>query len=388
MSNVIDNLLWGVIGAVIGVGVEHLIIKCLIPFYFSCTKAVEIRKKRKLYYSDKTNTCIRDYYGNLLFNCKIGHTSKQVPFVVKDEWSKLYIDAFAEKNILQPVETDKCTYPLHRKMIHWREKRGQRLFNQASHFLHRVVYNEGKITFEIGEYEYFQRISFVHDFEKETYSWIHKGMRDKTVLRQKYLPVPSEPSLLSPNTVPIGCDAVIAILRNGKYYICIHERSDETVNYPGGVMVTPTFGLEHLNHIDIDNPLLFAFLKEYAEELYDRKEVEEVDSYISPMWFYRQYPEVADMLYLLENGKADFILNGCGFDAVGGFMNLSLLVAVHDEDFSEKIYTSCKGNWESKKNSVRFVPIDSTELEIYLKNNTLCPASAFAISRAISILEE
>lgn len=382
MCNALENLFWCVFGIVF----EYLLITRWIPFYYSSAKAIELRKKKKLYYSNKTTDCMRTYYGNYLYNCKIGTTSKQIPYIVMPEWTTLQIDAYLNKSILKPIQTDACTYPIHKTMIKRRQKQGQRLFDGSSHFLHQVVYNNGDINFELGEYEYFRRISYVHDFEKEGFEWVWKGRRNKTTLRQKYLPVPVSASLLSPNTVPVGCDVVIALLLNGKYHICIHERSEVTVNYPGGTMVTPTFGLEQLSHPGIDNLLLYACLKEYAEELYNREEVEDISSHPSPTWFYYQYQEVAEMRQLLSQGKAKFILSGCGFDAIGGFMNLATLLVVDDAHSAEKIFYSSHGNWEARTGSVRFVPIDSNELETLLQSNKLCPASAFAISRAISIL--
>ena len=384
----VEYLVSGLVGALVGIGVEHLIFKCLIPLYYSYIKWMEIRKKKKLYYGDNTTTHIRSFYRELLYNCKIGNTSKQIPYVVNDEWRSLNIDIMANKDILQPVQTHECTYPIHNRMIRQRQNQGQKLFDGPSHFLHRIVCTNGSIHFEIGEYSYFRRISFVHDFEKETYALINNKRGNNCRLRQEHLPRPTNASLTTLNTVPIGCDAVIAICLNGKYHVCIHERSNMTVNYPGGIMVTPTFGLEQLANPQIDNPLLFAVLREYAEELFNRKEVEDIDSYIDPMWFYYQFPEVADLLQLLRSGKAECILNGCGFDAIGGFLNLSVLVAVHDEQASKKIYSTCQGNWEAKPKTVRFVPIDSHELEDLLNCNKLCPASSFAISRAQAILND
>jgi len=372
MYNALENLFWCVFGIVF----EYLLITRCIPFYYSSVKAIELRKKKKLYYGNKTIDYIRTYYGNSLYNCKIGTTSKQIPYIVMPEWTTLQIDAFLNKDILKPIQTDACTYPIHKAMIKRRQKQGQRLFDGSSHFLHQVVYNNGDINFELGEYEYFRRISYVHDFEKEGFEWIWEGRRNKTTLRQKYLPVPMSASLLSPNTVPVGCDVVTALLLNGKYHICIHERSEVTVNYPGGTMVTPTFGLEQLSHPEIDNPLLYACLKEYAEELYNREEVEDISSRPSPTWFYYQYQEVEEMLQLLLQGKAKFILSGCGFDAIGGFMNLSTLLVVDDAHSAKKIFDGSHGNWEARTGSVRFVPIDSNELEKLLQSNMLCPASA------------
>lgn len=347
----------------------------------------EIKKKKILYYSDKTTDHMRDFYGDTLYTCKIGNTSKKISHVVRPEWATLNIDAYSNKNIVQYVRTTECDYPVRQAMIEKRKRWGQRLFDGPTHFLHQIVFNQGNIHFEIGTYSYFQRISFVDDFEQEGFAWIYRGKQTRTKLRKKHLPVPTSASLTTYNTLPIGCDTVVALVLGGKYHICVHKREFTTVNYPDATMVTPTFGLERLEHPGIENQLLHAALQEYAEELFNRKEVEnKVNRRPCPTYFYSDYQEVADMLQLLEQGKAEFILNGCGFDAIGGFLNLSTLLIVHDEDSSQKIYRTAKGNWEAQDGTCEFIPIDDRRLEELLQTNMLSPASAFAISRAISIL--
>ena len=44
----VEYLVSGLVGALVGIGVEHLIFKCLIPLYYSYIKWMEIRKKKKL----------------------------------------------------------------------------------------------------------------------------------------------------------------------------------------------------------------------------------------------------------------------------------------------------------------------------------------------------
>lgn len=149
-------------------------------------------------------------------------------------------------------------------------------------------------------------------------------------------------------------------------------------------MVVPSFGFGCIKNIS--NPLLYSFLREYCEELFNRAETSSEDNHIDPFWFYKQYEEVADILELIKKNEFYIHVIGCGFDAIEGFFNISLLAIVKDDMLSKKIYNNCIGNWETANHNIKFVSIKSKELEAILKRNCYCPSTAFSISRAIKII--
>lgn len=340
---------------------------------------------KKLYYGDKTINFIKRFYSDKLYNCRIGNISIIVPFLVNDEWKNINIDIMNNPYILTYVNTNKCNYPIHKRMIKNKIKRGTRLFNNSSLFLHRIVYNNNNVYFEVGEYNYYQRISYVNDFEKETFNCAHRIKNPK--LRKRFLPNVDNASIASENTVPIGCDTVFAIRINDEYKICIHERSSITVNYPEGYMVVPSFGFGSIKNIN-NNPLLYSFLKEYSEEIFNREELDIDDNHVNPCWFYNQYEEVKDILDLINDNKFYLHLIGCGFDAISGFFNITLLAIIDDIQLSQKIYNNCKGNWETSNHNIKFLSMASEDMHNIVQSGKLSPSSSFAISRALQILNE
>lgn len=380
MAGFLQSLFWLIMGVVADRVYDSIIYPTIIRFEMQ----QEIKKKRKLYYGSRTFEILKEYYEGQLFNCKIQNVSRQIPFLTHSEWEKQNIDVIANPEILQFVDTTNCSYPIRRQMINKRKKIGQRLEDNPSLFLHRVLVNNNEISFEAGEYQYFRRISFINDFEVETYNMVYSIKKKKWKLRSLHIPKLQNANITTDNTIPLGCDAVVAIKIEGKYHICINERSHYTVNYPGAFMTVPSFGFGSVKNVE--NPLLFSFFKEYSEELFDREEMASPDNYINPEWFFDQFEEIKTAMSLARTGEFRISLIGCGFDVIGGFFNLSLLAIIDNADVSHDIYSKCKGNWETNAHQIKFVPIDSPVLGQYLLNNQFSPSSAYTISRAISIL--
>ena len=381
MNDFYNSLFW----AVFGIALDRLFDRFIVPFLKRIHRKHDVWHAERLYYGKKTIKYLKNYYGNQLFNCCIGNTSKQVAFLAHPDWINMQIDVFKNPKILKLISTNQCDYPIRKRRLESRKKRGYRLDNNPSLFLHRIVCKGKEISFEVGEYCYFQRISFTTDFESETYKCAFFNSK-RDLLRKRFFPKQFNNSLSSDNTVPIGCDTVLAIRKDGKYHICIHSRSSSTVNYPGGTMVIPSFGFGTIGNVN--NPLLFSILREYCEELFDYEEMELVDKHVNPYWFYEQYPEVQLLYDLKRQNKVKLLLTGCGFDAIGGFFNLETLLIIEDDNASNVILQKCKGNWETFGNSIQFVPVDSPLLENIFNQNRLAPTSAFAIQRAIQLISE
>lgn len=380
-----DKLIELVLGAILGIVFDRIYIQILLPFF----KILQMRREqfisKKLYFSRKTmDYILKTHKHDYIYNCKIGDTSISVPFITTPLWESLNIDILKHEDIITFVNTTKCNYPIHKKQIKRKQKRGLNLFDDPSLFIHSITCNKNNFVIQAGQYSYFQRISYVFDFRKETYNCVFKHIGIKETLRNKYLKNINEHYILSDNVVPFGCDTVFVIRIDNQYKICIHERSKETVNYPGAYMVVPSFGFGCIKNIS--NPLLYSFLREYCEELFNRAENSTENNHIDPFWFYHQYEEVIDIFELIKNNSFFIHLIGCGFDAIEGYFNVSLLAIVKDEKISRKIYNNCVGNWETANHNIKFISIESYELEEILKNNDYCPSTAFSISKAIELL--
>lgn len=69
-------------------------------------------------------------------------------------------------------------------MYREKEKEGKHLVDNPSLFLHSVQEKNGMISIEAGVYSYFQRISFVYDFERETYRRVYGKFLKKSRLEE------------------------------------------------------------------------------------------------------------------------------------------------------------------------------------------------------------
>ena len=380
MKEVFSSFIW----MVIGIFADRFVDKIVFPHLLKLKINKRKKQSQKLYSGEKTFEYMRNYYGNQLYNCKIQNVSVQIPYLVNNEWSRWNIDVFSNPDILTSVNTNECTYPINMKFIKEKLKEGKRIENNPSLFLHSIQCSKEKLKIEVGEYPYFQRISFVYDLEKETYSNVYGKWEKRDRLRNMYLPRNISSTFVSQNTIPLGADAAIIIRRKGKYQVCIHKRSDNCANYQKKTMVVPSFGFGKITNVD--NPLLYSFFSEFSEELFDREEMEIPDNYLNPTWFYQQYEEIVELLELKESNELEIKVIGAGLDTIGGFFNINLMVVIHSEKVSNELYNHIHGNWETCSGSIRFISLDSYEIADLLKNNQLAPSTAFTIARAIEVL--
>lgn len=62
---------------------------------------------------------------------------------------------------------------------------------------------------------------------------------------------------------------------------------------------------------------------------------------------------------------------GGGFDVIGGFFNINMMLVVENETISDKLFNRIHWNWETSFGTIKFIPINSDEMENLLLNNRL-----------------
>ncbi|MCB6566964.1 hypothetical protein LI169_18100, partial [Desulfovibrio desulfuricans] len=67
---------------------------------------------------------LRTHKNDYVYNCKIGETSISIPFITTLLWESLDIDVLEHENIITYVNTTKCNYPVHDKLIKRKQKQG------------------------------------------------------------------------------------------------------------------------------------------------------------------------------------------------------------------------------------------------------------------------
>lgn len=382
MLEVLQALFW----AIFGVAIDKLWDSYGKKSIIKVRKNYIQQKKSSLYKGSRCIEYVKMYYKdcekNQLAVCRLGQVNITIPFLTLPEWKGLSVDLLRNKNVLKYVETNVCDYPINNKEIKIRQSIGQKLFDDPSLFLHRVNLEGNKICFEVGEYNYFKRLSFFSDFENETYLCAVRGKKRKAKLRDRYLPSAREAASRGDNIIPIGCDTAVVIKRKGEYYVALHYRSSQTANYSSSAMVVPSFGFGSIKNIK-GNPLLFSFLKEYSEELFNREEVETIGEHSDPEWFVNQFVEIQDIIKLIKQNEFYFTLLGCGFDPIGGFFNLSTVAIIDNEEISEKVFENCVGNWETDRNlskTIGFVPLFGKEIERLALELKAAPSTLYTLS--------
>ncbi|MCK4998495.1 MAG: hypothetical protein KAS23_03135, partial [Anaerohalosphaera sp.] len=191
----------------------------------------------------------------------------------------------------------------------------------------------------------------------------------------------------------LGGSVLLALKSESSFELLIHKRSSDIGTYPNARAVVPNFGMEPIaNNVcqrtKGNQILLYNFLKEYLEELFNFEELinQASNKKVNPFWFYDNSKEAKNVLSAIDKGTIEFIFLGFGFDCLNGVPIMSFLALVNDDEVINDIKTKAELNWEGKQ--IDFVNLGNKIhlLEEWLKDNQYHPGAAFTISRAQAFL--
>lgn len=393
--NSIINLLLGAISGAILSHIFPIWIKSITERFYKR----EINKRKQYFSNGKIYDWLIKYYTingriNDLYNCKIGNYEIKIPFLTKSEWQ--FNMEINEKNIfIQYAESDKKNFEIDYKLIRFREKLGQYLFNDPILYLDRIENgnDDAPFVFHVKECTYFEMFTPLGRLEEETYKAIQKNNYKFLPIRDKYFASVdiTKNVLLKTN---IGCSAVFAVKTESSYEIILATRSYSTATFGGSKSTIPTFGLVPFSsNCSEANILFYNFIKEYCEELFSYDDL--IKSLhrrrIDPLWFY-DILEAAEFMKIYNENKVFMEATGFGFDALNGSALVSMLVIIDDMEFAAKLKKKIKANWEManeiEEEPVEFIDFKSDKLEQFLKNKKYHYGSAFALSKALEKLEQ
>lgn len=386
-----------IIGAILGG-----ILSYYIPIMITKVESLITEKKRlnrkRLLESGTIHDWIINYYkanGHLsdLYDCKIGKYEVKIPFLTVPEWSSVIIDISKDDNV-EFSETEVPNFPIDKKMISSRKRLGQNLFNDDTLYLDRVEKKNELLRFHVKKCSYFEMFTLLSSVEEETFRAI-KSKSEETPVRDKMFPNVKEALKLQLNPNSIGCQVLLAFKTKTSYDFLIQTRSHSIVTFGGAKATIPCYGLSPIPSTkEPSNLLLYNFIKEYCEELYDLEELIKIseDKNFNPYWFY-ELPQSKRLIDGIKNGNVMYKFLGFGFDGLNGSATIATIAIIDDIDFLEKIKKEIKSNWEvaKRKNDIEpleFVDYKSDKLENWLRNRQYHYGSAYTISLAIRHLNE
>lgn len=336
--------------------------------------------------SEELRNWLIDYYTEQgfkknLFTASINGEKKQIPFITKDEWYGKY---FVTKKILSvDNKHDSCKVKIDKKFIAKRKFLGQKLWDDPFLCLKQISETKFSTTIETIKCSYYQYVSKCGLLEEETVKLIG-SKRKKSPLRDKYARTLNDLINGCLKANGIGVQSLIAFKSTNGYEFMLQKRSKDLCIAPGYTAVVPCFGCIPLRDMNEENDILmFNFLKEFYEELYDQEELIRNTKRLCQDWFFEQEP-IRTLLQLKEKGEFSVHVIGFGFDALTAEVNISLLALIENIDFMEQELKRMKYNWEIK--GIEIINQKSTRLADWLKSGELLPSCSFAISNALPIV--
>lgn len=386
-----EGVLLALLGAVFGLVLPSLVSWIKIGYHqFLFGRRLKLTSK-----SDLDDWLLRYYDDDKsdLYEFKSTGYSKQIPFLVDSNSIGLRLNSFSETRLIKFLGVDDSDFPVDHRIIRRRRALGQRLFNEKTLYAESIVVNKRSSEIFVKECYYFQMLTLLSHLEDETFSAIRK----KRVLKHRNAILKNFPtaSKLLIKPISIGCQVVIALSSSKSYDFIIQTRSHSTITFGGSKSVIPSFGMSPINKVGFEdsNLLLYNFLKEYCEELFNYEDLITVENLKrpDPFWFYN-LPEAAHAMTLLETQKAFFECLGYGFDGLNGSINLAMIFCVTDPKASEEIKRNIVANWEVESNStsnpsIEFVDYKSDRFGEWMANNEFHYSGAFALSEAIKRLD-
>lgn len=376
---VIAGLISWIIGILMGWASKKL--------YSKIAKNLIIRH-RKMLYDEKTRKWIDRFYEKNgkygdLYECTIGGKVKKIPYLSK--WFGFAID-INSTSVIEHKTTEKPKFRIS-KFTNWKRKViGQTLFDDEALYVYNAKsYN----SIETNTCTFYEKLAYIDSIERETTRCSHCFLFLPRKRKQYFS---SFDNSLKQNMQPmsIGCHVACVINHEGKKKICIEKRSEKVFTYGGYYAVLPVFGMVPIPNSQSENTLKYNVIKEYCEELFNVKELEHPANRPDPLWFYKENVHAKELVEQLDQGNARLVYLGFGIDALSGMSILSVLLYIHDEQLSEKVYKQSTANWEAEnlKNGIEFVDISEPRIAEIFGDNKLQPGSAVAIDLSIKYLKK
>ncbi|MDL1976359.1 MAG: hypothetical protein LWX55_16635 [Deltaproteobacteria bacterium] len=385
---------------------KYMIIGVLIPYLIQLSinllkfyKKVTIIKKRKLQ-SDTASifNWIINYYNSRgrnddLYQCHISEKQKTIPFLVLPSNRPTPLDFDLNKNFdFIKFESINVNFPVEKKLIEERKNSGMIIYpDSPSVFIDSIIETPNSTAFSIKTCQYFSILSNVISIENETFTNIQRKNKNNTNVRDSYLASIEQAIMFNKKPLSLGCSFLIAMKTESSYDFIFHKRSSNMLTYPNIMSSIPNFGINPIPARSIRsknmtyNLVLYNFIKEYLEELYDYEELidNSKNKRIDPFWFYD-----ADESQLLisagKSGKLKLYYLGFGFDCLNGVPTLSFLCTIQDQQVINDLITNGKLNYESDINyGLEKIPIGSDKLIRWLREDMFLPVTAFAISETL-----
>lgn len=328
---------------------------------------------------------------NDLFNCNIGGFEVKIPFFSKAEWQVTETINPSEDNILVYSEPNRA-FNVNNKLINYRKRLGQELFDAPTLYLDRI----GKDKFKLfaKKCRYFEMASNLFSLEEETIQAAYKNK--STPIRNEYFKSVECCEKLLKKPFSLGCTTALVLKTPKGWELALHKRSNKTVTYGNKLAVIPNYGLSiplfALQDNKKINLLVYNFIKEYCEELFNYEEIIKLANTNrgDPLWFY-SLQESKELQSMLKDGKLELKYLGFGFDLFNGTSNIAMAAIISDETYVDKFKHEIKVNWEVRKDNdtapVIFVDYRDVKLREWLINDEYQFGSAFTIAKTIELLE-
>ncbi len=386
-----------ILGAVLGVIVTEIYERFFINFLNKIRKKMFLKKRLNLYQDKKIRNFIINYYskqGSLaeLYDCEIQGYSKKILFLTNEFWSNLDIDVLNSNSLIKVVDGPSLEFKINNKMIKERQWAGQTIFDEPALYLSRVSLQN---QIEAKCCSFFQKLTLIDNFEKETYKSSRSVFKKRPKLRNKILS--SFNAAVFNNTYPIsmGCHVIFSIKYKNDIYIALQQRSNKTFTYGGYYATVPVFGLVPIPKSDLStthdalhkNILLYNIIKEYCEEVFNISDLEHNKTHADPLWFYQEEDEAKDLIDSLKKQSTICKVLGFGFDAINSLSIFSVLLYVDDEKLSENIYKLCNSNWEIEE-GIKFYQSNNEQFKMLLEQELLQNGTAFSLSLALKYINE
>jgi uncharacterized CHY-type Zn-finger protein len=396
--NMSMEIMFMFLGAILGT-----VLSIAVPFVYEKIKKTMIVRARtsrqNLLESGHAYDWLIRYYQSKdhlidLYDCKIGNFEIKIPFLTKDSWNRFEKNLLKDENFMEYSETADQKFPIDNELIKKRILLNQRLFNEATLYLDRFQESGDAIKLYVKSCQYYQMFTLLASLEEETFRAIKKNKFNHTPIRDSMCSDLVRAQQIHKKPSSIGCQVALALRTPEGFELLIQTRSHATITYGGAKALIPVFGLSPIPGIEAPkNILLYNFIKEYCEELFNYEDLITLmaSKRAEPFWFF-ELPEAKDILHLIENGDFIFEYLGFGFDALNGSSTLAMLVVINNVDFSQKLKTKIYANWEVHERSyevepIEFVDYHSAKFEEWLRQKKYQYGSAFAISRAIKRLD-
>lgn len=375
--------------------------------------------RKGLIASATTGQILRDYYhedSQWFYRVYVDGESRAFPLFTRPEWITNprrpddVINSVTEdesydydEGFLQRVALQNASLSIDEDLAPIEVSARDRFWNDTIYQIKDIHTDEDGFSFDIGLTDYYTYITHSTKLADELYDKAQSksidtdtpaakaaaSLKGELHIRDSYAPSFNAIEEYNETHLLGALVTLVVKMPNGKHYVAVQHRSENTVDYPNALGVAPAGAFSVWYNPKLECNLTYHVLREFGEEVFNRESLRappKSGNASEPANKSIPVRVLADLLADKEGG-AFLTVTGLGFEALTAASQLSMLLYVEDPVFAAWVYDFVEyQSREMLEGRIRMV--EASEAAQSMLTDNWAPGAAFSLSQGLRTLTD